>query len=162
MQAPPITMVEARVAAEGQAGSTQRRLVAVVVMFAAATILGLAAYLEPSPTGIGTHTQLPAMPTCGWIVTMDLPCPTCGMTTAFAHAANGNLLAALGAQPLGAVLALATAMTLLVAGYAAFTGSRVGSIFASLWGRRAAWILAAGATGAWAYKVLVYKGLLGW
>ena len=32
MQAPPITIVEARVAAEGHAGSTQRRLVAVVVM----------------------------------------------------------------------------------------------------------------------------------
>ena len=63
MQAPPITMVEARVAAQGQAGSTQRRLVAGVVTLAAATVLGLAAYLEPSPTGIGTHTQLPAMPT---------------------------------------------------------------------------------------------------
>ncbi len=161
MQAPPITMVEARVAAAGQASSTRRRLVAVVVTLAAATILGLAAYLEPSPTGVGTHTQLPAMPTCGWLVTMDLPCPTCGMTTAFAHAANGNLLAAIGAQPLGAVLALATAMALLVGGYTAVTGSRAGAVFASLWGRRAAWILAAGATGAWVYKVLVYKGLLG-
>ncbi len=161
MQAPPITMVEARVVTEGQAGSTRRRLVAVVVTLGAATVLGLAAYLEPSPTGVGTHTQLPAMPTCGWLVTMDLPCPTCGMTTAFAHAANGDLLAALGAQPLGAVLALATAMALLVGGYAAFTGSRVGSIFASLWGRKAAWILAASATGAWVYKVLLYKGLFG-
>ncbi|MEE8154678.1 MAG: DUF2752 domain-containing protein [Phycisphaerales bacterium] len=161
MQAPPITMVEARVAVEGQAGSTRRRLVAVAVALAAATILGLAAYLDPSPTGLGTHTQLPAMPTCGWIVTMDLPCPTCGMTTAFAHAANGNLLAALGAQPLGAVLALATAMTLIVGGFTAVTGSRVGSIFATLWGRKAAWILAGGATGAWVYKVLVYRELLG-
>lgn len=161
MQAPPITIMEARVAAAGQAGSTRRRLVAVVVTLAAATILGLAAYLEPSPTGLGTHTQLPAMPTCGWLVTMDLPCPTCGMTTAFAHAANGNLVAALGAQPLGAGLALATAMTLLVAGYAAVTGSRVATIFATLWGRRSAWILAVCATGAWVYKVLVYKELLG-
>ena len=161
MQAPPITILEARVAATGQAGSTRRRLVAAVVTLVAATILGLAAYLEPSPTGVGTHTQLPAMPTCGWLVTMDLPCPTCGMTTAFAHAANGNLLAALGAQPLGAALALATAMTLLVGGYTAVTGSRVGSIFVTLWGRRAAWILAVCATGAWVYKVLVYKELLG-
>ena len=131
-----------------------------VVAIGAATLLGLAAYLEPSPSGLGTHTQL-AMPTCGWIVTMDLPCPTCGMTTAFAHAANGNLLASLGAQPLGAALALVTAMVLLVAGYVAATGSVIGSAFAGLWSGRAAWILAVVATAAWAYKVLVYKGLLG-
>ncbi len=133
---------------------------AAVVAMAAATILGLAAYLEPSPTGLGTHTQL-AMPTCGWIVTMDLPCPTCGMTTAFAHAANGNPVAALGAQPMGAALALVTAMALLVAGYVAVTGSVVGSIFGRLWSGRTAWILAVAVTAAWAYKVLVYKGLLG-
>ena len=160
MQAPPITIPRPKQAETAQAGSTKRRVLASVVVIVAATILGLAAYLEPSPSGLGTHTQL-SMPTCGWIVTMDLPCPTCGMTTAFAHAANGNPLAALGAQPLGAILALVTAMTLLVAGYVAVTGSVIGSAFAALWSGRVAWILAVIATAAWAYKVLVYKGLLG-
>ncbi len=160
MQAPPVTANPARIASATAVGSTRRRLTAVVVTLAAATILGLAAYLEPSPTGLGTHTQL-SMPTCPWIVTMDLPCPTCGMTTAFAHAANGNPLAALGAQPLGAALALVTAMALLAAGYVAVTGSVIASSFAGLWSARAAWILAVVATAAWAYKVLVYKGLLG-
>lgn len=160
MQAPPITIPRPKHAEIGQAGSTKRRVLAMLVAIAAATILGFAAYLEPSPTGLGTHTQL-SMPTCGWIVTMDLPCPTCGMTTAFAHAANGNPLAALGAQPFGAALALVTAMTLLVAGYVAVTGSVIGSIFVALSNAKAAWILAVAAIAAWAYKVLVYKGLLG-
>ena len=160
MQAPPITANAAPIVSASAVGSTRRRLIAVAVTVAAATILGLAAYLEPSPTGLGTHTQL-SMPTCGWIVTMDLPCPTCGMTTAFAHAANGNVLGSLAAQPLGALLALGTAMTLLMAGYVAITGSMIGSIVATLWSRRVAWILALVAASAWAYKVLVYKGLLG-
>ena len=160
MQAPPITLPRPKAAVPAHAGSTKRRILATLVAVGAATILGLAAYLEPSPTGLGTHTQL-AMPTCGWIVTMDIPCPTCGMTTAFAHAANGNLLRSLGAQPLGAALALFTAMALLVAVYIAVTGSVIGSAFARLWSGRMAWILAVVAIAAWAYKVLVYKGLLG-
>ena len=160
MQAPPITIPRLKQADSVHTGSTKRRVLAMVVLIGAATLLGLAAYLEPSPTGLGTHTQL-AMPTCGWIETMDLPCPTCGMTTAFAHAANGNLLRSVGAQPLGAVLALVTAMTLLVAGYVAVTGSVIGSSFAGLWSGRVVWILAVVATAAWAYKVLAYKGLLG-
>ena len=160
MQAPPIIVARPKQADSVLTGSTKRRVLAMVVAIGAATLLGLAAYLEPSPTGLGTHTQL-AMPTCGWIVTMDLPCPTCGMTTAFAYAANGNLLRSAGAQPLGAVLALLTAMTLLVAGYVVVTGSVIGSAFAGLWSGRVAWILAVVATAAWAYKVLAYKGLLG-
>ena len=62
---------------------------------------------------------------------------------------------------MGAALALLTAMALLVAGYVAVTGSVIGSSFAALWSGKVAWILAAVATAAWAYKVLVYKGLLG-
>ncbi len=160
MQAPPITANAARTVSATPVGSTRRRLIALAVILAAATVLGLAAYLEPSPTGLGTHTQL-SMPTCGWIVTMDLPCPTCGMTTAFAHAANGNVFRSLATQPFGALLALGTAMTFLVAGYVAITGSMIGSIVATLWSRRVAWILAIVALSAWAYKVLAYKGLLG-
>lgn len=92
---------------------------------------------------------------------MNLPCPTCGMTTAFAHAADGNLPAAFLAQPMGAVLAVATAMALLVGSFTAATGSRVAVLFGGLWGRRTAWVLGVGFSGAWLYKIIVYKELLG-
>jgi hypothetical protein len=91
---------------------------------------------------------------------MDLPCPTCGMTTAFAHAADGHLLAAFHAQPFGGLVALATAMALLVGVHVALTGSRVERVLKRLWGRRAGWALIAIIIGAWLYKVITYKGLL--
>ena len=83
-----------------------RRLIALAIAAAAASVLGVAAYLEPSPAGLGTHSQLLNLPSCGWIAAMDIPCPTCGMTTAFSHVADGNLLAAVITQPLGALLAM--------------------------------------------------------
>jgi hypothetical protein len=137
-----------------------RRIVGAVVAIAAAVILGIAAWLEPSPTGLGTHSQVMAMPPCGWVAMADVPCPTCGMTTAFAHAAEGNLLAAVRAQPFGAILAVAVAVALVVGVYTAITGSRVAVLFSRLWGRRAAWALGLGLGGAWVYKLLVYKGVL--
>ncbi len=140
--------------------TTLPRLVGAGVAVAATILLGLASWLEPSASGLGTHTQLILAP-CGWILTMNLPCPTCGMTTAFAHAANGNLLAALVAQPMGAVLAVATAMALVVGSFTAVTGSRVAVLFGGLWGRRTAWILGLGFGAAWLYKIIVYKELLG-
>jgi hypothetical protein len=136
-----------------------RRVFGFLVALAATGVLGLAAWLEPSPTGLGTHSQL-NLPPCGWIVTMDLPCPTCGMSTAFAHAADGHLLQALHAQPLGGLLAIAIAMALFVGLYVAATGSRLGRLFTRLWGRRAPWFLGLMIIGAWVYKILSYKGLL--
>jgi hypothetical protein len=146
-------------------GAGLRRLIGAGIAVVAAAVLGVAAWLEPSPTGIGTHAQL-NLPTCGWITLMDLPSPTCGMTTAFAHAADGHLLAGFAAQPLGFALAVATAMALLVGTYVAATASRIGVVFASLWGRSTGWWLAGAVVVSWAYKVLAYKladgGPVGW
>jgi hypothetical protein len=100
------------------------------------------------------------MPACGWITLMDLPCPTCGMTTSFAHAADGHLLASFMAQPLGFLLAIATAMALLLGAYVAITGSRVAGQLGRLWVRGSGWALLAIALAAWGYKVLSYKGVL--
>jgi hypothetical protein len=137
-----------------------RRLIAAVVAIVAATILGIAAWVTPSPTGLGTHRAL-NLPPCGWIAIGDLPCPTCGMTTAFAHAADGNFLASFQAQPLGFVLAIAVAITLLVCIQVAITGSRLGWIFTRLWGKRMGWAIALTVVAAWGYKVVTYKGWIG-
>lgn len=136
-----------------------RRLVGAAVAVAAAGVLGLAASLDPSPTGLGTHTSL-NLPGCTWIVIMDLPCPTCGMTTAFAHAANGDLPASLYTQPLGFLLAIAIGSALLIGTYVAWTGSRVASMFGALWGRSTGWWLSGLAVGAWGFKILTYKGII--
>lgn len=100
------------------------------------------------------------LPECGWITIFDLPCPTCGMTTAFSHAANGNLPASFLTQPLGALLALATAIAFLSGMFVAFTGSRIGSMFGRLWTYRTGWIIAGLVVVSWGYKVLSYKGVI--
>jgi hypothetical protein len=136
-----------------------RRLAALAVTTAAAAVLFVAAMLTPAAAGLGTHRQL-RLPSCGWIAIFDLPCPTCGMTTAFAHAADGDFLASFRAQPMGFALALATTMTFLVGASITLTGSRLASVFSRFFSRRAAWLFAAGYLVAWVYKMLSYKGVL--
>ena len=136
-----------------------RRVIGAVVALCAAALLTVAAWLEPSPTGLGTHQQL-HMPQCGWIIMFDTPCPTCGMTTAFAHAADGHLWASFRAQPLGCLLAVTSAMALLLGSYVAATGSRVAGGLAPLWRPRMGWVIAAMVLLAWGYKVLSHKGVL--
>lgn len=84
------------------------RAMGAVVFLGCITLLGIAASLTPSPVGLGSHRQL-GLPPCMMITISGYPCPTCGMTTAFAHTVRGNLLAAFRAQPTGMLLALATA-----------------------------------------------------
>ncbi len=137
----------------------RRRLIGAAVAVGAAAVLGVAAFLDPSPAGLGTHTSL-NLPGCTWIAIMDVPCPTCGMTTAFAHAAIGDLAASLYTQPLCFLLAIAAAGALLVGSYVAWTGSRVAAMFGALWGRSSGWWLAGLAVGAWVFKILTYKGIV--
>ncbi len=84
-------------------------------------MLGVAAYLQPDSRGYGTHQQL-GMGACGMLIRTGYPCPTCGMTTAFAYAIRGRLLAAFYAQPAGLALALASAAVTALSGWAIFTG----------------------------------------
>lgn len=137
-----------------------RRLVALVILASTTVMLGLAAWLDPDPAGHGTHEQL-NMPACSWTVNFDMPCPTCGMTTAFAHATEGDLLQSALTQPLGFLLAIATAMASLVSLYVLMTGSAVGSVFARLWTRWTIWALVALLIGSWGYKILDFKEVIG-
>ncbi|MBU0637560.1 MAG: DUF2752 domain-containing protein [Planctomycetes bacterium] len=92
----------------GQAVSARGRLWAALVVLAGGAVLGTSAWLKPDERGYGTHEQLGGGP-CGMLVTTGLPCPTCGMTTAFAHTVRGQWWRAFWAQPTGFVLALGTA-----------------------------------------------------
>ncbi len=125
---------------------------AVLVAAACLGVLGLAAYLKPSPTGLGTHQQLGLLK-CGWMISLGKPCPTCGMTTAFAHAADGNLFKSFVVQPFGSVLALLTAGGFWAAVHVALTGSRVGDLCGTLLRPRVMWAVAGAAALAWAYKL---------
>lgn len=76
----------------------------VAVVLAAALALGV--FLEPSPTGMGTHSGL-GLPPCGLLVMTGKPCPTCGVTTSFVLAAHGRFYESLVNQPFGLAVFLA-------------------------------------------------------
>lgn len=82
------------------------RVRAAVVLAACLAPILLGLWLSPDPGGLGTHCQL-GLPPCGLAMTTGVPCPTCGMTTAFSYAVHGHLIAAAVTQPFGALLALA-------------------------------------------------------
>ena len=69
-------------------------------------VMAVAFLLTPDPSGLGTHTRL-HLPPCGFYLLTGKPCPSCGMTTAFAWMMHGRPLEALKAQPAGVAVFLA-------------------------------------------------------
>jgi hypothetical protein len=90
---------------DGRAGlrrSTRRGLV--VLVFGLAALFAIARGLEPDPKGYGTHTQL-GLPPCHFAWVTGRPCPSCGMTTAFAWFVRGRFARSWQANPAGCLLA---------------------------------------------------------
>jgi hypothetical protein len=85
----------------------KRRMGWFSLALAASALLVIARMLEADPRGFGTHTQL-GLPRCGFLVLTGLPCPACGLTTAFAHMAQGELGHALHAHATGVLLFVIT------------------------------------------------------
>ena len=136
----------------------KRRVVAGSVFLVCGTLLLLAAWMTPSTEGLGTHQQLGLAP-CGWIVYGGIPCPSCGMTTSFAHAADGNFLGSLQAQPAGAVLAFLTACALVIAGWQLVSGERLLGFCTDRLGARFFLFFGVLVVVAWIYKILVFRGV---
>ena len=67
-------------------------------------LLLIAIWLQPSPKGFGTHQQL-GLPPCTIQFWFDIPCPSCGGTTAFAHFVRGHWWAALRANAAASLFA---------------------------------------------------------
>jgi hypothetical protein len=83
----------------------------VVIVLAGGVLLGLlvtAARLTPSPRGMGTHQQL-GLPPCTIVALYGIPCPSCGMTTAWAHLLRGHVVSAVRSNAGGALLAVLAA-----------------------------------------------------
>jgi hypothetical protein len=97
------------------------------VALAAFCVLAIARVLEPHPDGLGTHRAL-GIPPCMFLTWFELPCPTCGMTTAFAHLARGQVLASVRAHPLGLPLFALTALTPVLALRHAFRGDSLATV----------------------------------
>ena len=74
--------------------------------------LGLlvAMWLQPDGRGSGTHQQL-GLPPCTFKFLLNIPCPSCGMTTSWALAVRGDWQSSIQANWGGFVLFLITAVS---------------------------------------------------
>ena len=76
------------------------------VCLASLAIIAAAWHLSPDRLPFGAKTQI-SLPGCAFRQRTGYPCPTCGMTTAWAQAVRGNLILAFRANIAAALLALA-------------------------------------------------------
>lgn len=67
--------------------------------------LAVAVWLQPSPSGMGTHQQL-GLPPCTFVTMFGIRCPSCGMTTSWSHFVRGQWMQALQANVGGCLLAM--------------------------------------------------------
>ncbi|MEY2713628.1 MAG: hypothetical protein RLZZ217_1477 [Planctomycetota bacterium] len=138
--------------------SARERVSSLAIGLVAAAPVVIAAFLRADPSGLGTHVQL-GMPTCSWPTAMGITCPSCGMTTAFAHAAAGDLLASFRTQPMGFLLAVLCTAAAMLGLLGAATGSRLGYWLCRSPGRAAWWTFGAIAFASW---LITNARLKGW
>lgn len=132
------------------------RILAAGTAVGCAVVLGIAMWLEPNPTGMGTHTAL-GMPSCQFLYQTGLPCPSCGMTTSFAHFVRGNVAASTYAQPMGAVIALATVTAFWIGLYIAITGKLALRLLQIIPARYYVMPLMFLALAAWGWKIWISR-----
>ncbi len=119
------------------------------------TVLSLGAWLSPAVDGHGTHTQLGLSP-CMWAVTLDKPCPTCGMTTSFSHAGEGSWIQSAQTQPMGMILVIMTATIFWGSLIQTITGARINSVIQPALRPRTFIVFGIAFLGAWFYKMATW------
>ncbi|MFT7618681.1 MAG: hypothetical protein ACI97A_002328 [Planctomycetota bacterium] len=116
-------------------------------------LVGTAFQVEPDERGFGSHEQL-GMEPCAYLEMHGHPCPSCGMTTSFAHTVRFQIPSALAANPAGTIMCLICLVLPGILVHSMLTGQPVARLFIGKW--RGYWIFyAVGILGAsWTYKIL--------
>jgi hypothetical protein len=138
------------------------RALALLISSACLGVLVVATRINPAATGLGTHQQLRLQP-CQFEIRTGLPCPTCGMTTSFAHFVRGNWAASFYVQPMGMLLAIISGMCFWAGLYIALSGRPAHRLLAIIPGRYYLFPLMAITVFAWAWKIWIHvNGQDGW
>lgn len=142
---------------DSQPPLSMNRGVGLVVGLPSWSVLGIAAWLTPSPNGFGTHLQL-GLGECTMLHLTGYPCPMCGMTTTFTLFAHLRPVDAFFNQPFGLVLFAGTLAGAAI-GLADILTGRGYWKMALLWvdkrESRAAAVLMFGMLFGWVYKILL-------
>ncbi|MGH9833472.1 MAG: DUF2752 domain-containing protein [Blastocatellia bacterium] len=104
MRPPSITVDHLRVSDGCHSLFTrQDRIRYLAISGVAAIVLLIARLLQPSPKGVGTHTQMGLAP-CPFLHFTGIPCPSCGWTTSVTHSARLHFYEAFITQPFGLII----------------------------------------------------------
>lgn len=117
-------------------------------LVAVAAVLVLASVLTPSEAGYGTHVQL-GLPPCGILWMTGMPCPSCGLTTSFAHMVRLQWSEAWQANPWGVALFVTMLASVPFALYSAKRGRPVLDALQQVHAQRIAFGLILLGIGAW-------------
>ncbi|MEO6434612.1 MAG: DUF2752 domain-containing protein [Tepidisphaeraceae bacterium] len=138
------------------------RVLALAIALAALSVLIVAVVLSPAPAGVATHRAMGFAP-CEFLERSNLPCPTCGMTTSFAHFVRGNWLASVYVQPMGFIVAVACGGLVWAGLYVTLTASPLHRLLQQLPALYTVPAIMAFAIAAWAWKIFIHlRGVDGW
>lgn len=115
------------VAAGGNRLAPGRRLAVGCLGAVLLAMLLTARWLEPAPRGFGTHRGL-GLPRCTFVQLCGVRCPSCGMTTSWAHLTRGQIRLSLESNVGGALLGLMAIATAPWAAVSAIRGRPLGGI----------------------------------
>ena len=135
------------------------RMTSAVLFLGATSVLLLALWLSPDPSGVGTHTQLGLKP-CIVMSMLDLPCPMCGMTTTFSLMADLRPLDAFLNQPFGVLLFMITVTVAAVSGLEIVYPKKRWNVIVGMVESRKRWLVGVfslGFFGGWLYKIAIIK-----
>lgn len=123
-------------------------------MLLACAVLVTARSLHPSIRGLGTHEQL-GLPPCPFFLLTGIPCPSCGLTTSFAHAARFHFYDAFIAQPFGLIVFCLTVLVLPIMSLLIWRSVPLNKVLRAPGANKFVYVLIALCFLSWVYKVIV-------
>ena len=120
--------------------------------------LVMARLLQPASRGVGTHEQL-GLPPCAFLHLTGVPCPSCGLTTSFAHASRLHFYEAFITQPFGVITFCLTALSIPLSFYFIYSRTPWSKLIYSAKSNQALYALIVLYLLSWLYKIAAMKWL---
>jgi len=135
--------------------SSDRTAYPIISIISAITI-AISRLLKPAIRGVGTHEQL-GLPSCAFLHFTGIPCPGCGLTTSFAHAARLDFYQAFVTQPFGLLLFIILTLSIPLSLILMLRRVSLSQILIPGMVRPLTWSLIVFGFISWIYKIIIMR-----